>query len=97
VPGVRFLDAGVGRPDDRVPGLRGGGAHRPATHSEPHTKGGIVKGTDAELAEPARHGTHAGYQRHYRRGEKACNACLIAHRIYSRATGRRFRARQRAS
>jgi hypothetical protein len=36
-------------------------------------------------------GTHAGYMRHYRAGEKPCGACLIAARIATNA--RMYQAR----
>ena len=40
-------------------------------------------------------GTPAGYQRHYRRGEPPCPACVKAWSIYSLETTRRHRARHR--
>lgn len=39
-------------------------------------------------------GTDAGYQRHCRRGEKACDACLDAHRLYRNPEGRQHRDRE---
>jgi len=38
-------------------------------------------------------GSNAGYQRHYRAGQTACDACLAAHRAYTRENVRSWRQR----
>ncbi|NJA56691.1 response regulator transcription factor [Streptomyces sp. NEAU-H3] len=41
---------------------------------------------------PQRHGDHAGYEAHMRRGEKACDACYWAERAYRKAQRERLAA-----
>lgn len=50
-----------------------------------------VKGKWGRPGEPIPHGTYNGYRTHKRRGEQACEACLIANNQYSadRALARR--------
>lgn len=60
-------------------------AHKKHTGSASGVWGGrrsVVKNAAPSSGGPQRsqlHGTDAGYTRHYRRGEKPCQACLAAH------------------
>lgn len=55
---------------------------------------GYRGGADRDI--PSRHGSIAGAQRHYVRGEKLCGPCLAARRDYDRERMRAVRARRRA-
>jgi hypothetical protein len=49
----------------------------------------------AVLAEEFPHGDRAGYLRHMRRGQKPCDGCALANRIYKREEGRMRSQRRR--